>query len=182
DGFVACAIRAGFFPEFHFNDRLSSVLLEENSIRLIVINEPALAYSSDEKNLLIDFIKSGGTLLLFGNYQSPRATWDIYRLFDFSFEEIPFGHVAPAMAPDMAFWNACPLLYKGERITPDTAEVESLIQVWGDCVAVRRDLGRGQVYAFGDNGFIKNKNLEHVETYNEGNINFVVDLLRKADR
>jgi len=54
------------------------------------------------------------------------------------------------------------------------------MEVWGGCVIARLALGDGWVYAFGDNGFIKGDNLEHIDTYSEGNIMYLMELLRKA--
>jgi hypothetical protein len=129
-------------------------------------------------------LKSAGAkkyLLLFGTYKSPRAAKALFNHFGFSFENIPIGRVAPEAAPEMALWNACPLLYEGRPATATFAgEVESLVDVWGYSVAARRSFGNGFVYAFADGDFIKNKNLENISTYRKGNVDFVAGLLEAA--
>jgi hypothetical protein len=180
DGFIACALRAGVFSEVHYSGRLTYDMFDRSDLKFLVLVEPALAYNAKEIVLIREFVEKGGTLLLFGNYQSPQATWDLFRSFGFSFERMPFGHVAPAQNPEMAFWNACPIYYEEMSLTRHITPGECLLEVWGECVIARRNLGLGQVFAFGDSCFIKNKNLEHVDTYREGNIDFIIDLLRKA--
>ena len=179
DGFIACGLRAGLFSEFHFDGAISTAIARRGNIEFVVLMEPALYFSEQEKQQLRGFVADGGTLIMFGNYQSPPATWDIFEHFGFSFDRVPYGHVAPAQNPDMAFWNACPLFYEQSPVVPGIADVESLMDVWGECVIARQELGRGQIFAFGDSGFIKNDNLESVESYRAGNVEFVIGLLRK---
>jgi hypothetical protein len=52
------------------------------------------------------------------------------------------------------------------------------MDVWGECVIARREIENGKIFAFGDGGFLKNSNLEHIDSYREGNAIFIIDLLR----
>jgi hypothetical protein len=122
-------------------------------------------------------VENGGAVMLFGTDRSPEATRSLFAHFGFSFENLPVGRISPAQNPEMAFWNACPLLYEGQPVAEAPA-AESLMEIWGYGVAARRSLGRGIVYAFGDGDFIKNKNLESVDAYRKGNIDFIGALLR----
>jgi len=179
DGFTACSLRAGLLPEFFFSGNLSSAVLERDELKIIVINPHAKPYSASEKRLLRGFAERGGTLMLFGNYQSPKETLELFDFFGFSFDAVPFGRVEPLNNPEMSFWNACPVFYEGKSVG-DTENAESLMDVWGESVIARIGIGKGQVYAFGDSGFIQNKNLEGIDTFSEGNISFIIELLGKA--
>jgi hypothetical protein len=179
DGFIAAVLRAGMIPRVSRTSLLSESMGEAGDLRLIALIEPASPLSENENRALEDFVRGGGDLMLFGTYRSPRATKELFSRFGFSFENIPIGRVAPEMAPEMAFWNACPLLYEG-RPAAESPGVESLIEIWGYSVIVRRDLGKGAVYAFADSDFIKNKNLENVSTYRKGNVDFIANLLKAA--
>jgi hypothetical protein len=179
DGFIASALRAGLTPYVNRRPSLAEAMDRAGDLRLIALVEPALSLSARDLSALDDFVEDGGALLLFGTYRSPQATRELFAHFGFSFERVPIGRVSPDMVPDMAFWNACPLLYDG-RPAATSGDVESLIEIWGYSVTARRELGSGSVCVFGDADFIKNKNLENVETYRKGNVDFVDELLRDA--
>jgi hypothetical protein len=181
DGFIASVLRAGMFPYANLHTGLIEAMEQTRDLRLIALVEPAAALRREEQDALRTFVETGGTLMLFGTYRSPAATQSLFAQFGFSFENVPIGRVAPTQDPDMAFWNACPLLYDG-RPAGETAETESLMDVWGYSVIARRDLGAGAVYAFGDADFIKNKNLENVDSYRAGNIAFLRGLLEGVAR
>jgi len=194
DGFIACGLRAGIFPELYFADHITDETINRGGVAMIIISEPAKKYSADEKTTLLKFVERGGSLLLFGGYQSPAATLDIFSFFGFSFRQTPYGRVSPVQDPEMAFWNACPLLFNqssitargagtgdpegGKNIQATSASAESLLDIWGECVIARLNIGEGRIFAFADGGFLKNDNIEHIETYREGNINFIIGLLR----
>jgi hypothetical protein len=85
---------------------------------------------------------------------------------------MPIGRIAPDQNPEMAFWNACPVLYNGGE------GIESLMEIWGYTTIARKNIGEGSIYVFGDPDFLKNKNLESADTYREGNVLFVNGLLK----
>jgi hypothetical protein len=176
DGFIAAVLRAGMTPCVSTGALPIEAMKQRGELRLVVLTEPAAALSASELRALTDFVEGGGALLLFGDYKSPEATRELFARFGFSFENMPIGRVAPETAPEMAFWNACPLLFDGN------GGAESLIDIWGRSVAARRSLGAGTVCAFADSDFIKNKNLESVDAYRKGNVDFIGELLAEALR
>jgi hypothetical protein len=181
DGFIASVLRAGLIPYRNASASLSEAMDEAGDLCLVVLVEPASPLSESEERALDAFVKDGGCLLLFGTYKSPRAAKALFDHYGFSFENIPIGRVAPEAAPEMALWNACPLLYEGRPATETSAgEVESLVDVWGYSIIARRGFGDGFVYAFADGDFIKNKNLENISTYRKGNVDFIAGLLEAA--
>ncbi|MDR2366084.1 MAG: hypothetical protein LBD68_09600 [Zoogloeaceae bacterium] len=177
DGFIASALRAGMIPYVTRSASLSAAIEAARGLKLVALVEPAAALGAEDLLALREFAENGGAVMLFGTYRSPEATRSLFASFGFSFENLPIGRISPTQDPEMAFWNACPLLYDG-RPAAEAPGAESLVEIWGYAVAARRDIGQGAVYAFGDGDFIKNKNLENVETYRKGNINFVGALLR----
>ena len=182
DGFIASALRAGMTPYVNLSLSLRETMERTGDLGLVVLIEPALPPSRREMLELDRFVENGGILMIFGTYRSPRATRELFEHFGLSFESLPIGRVAPDMAPDMAFWNACPLLYEGvyEGGPAKVSGVESLIDIWGYSVAAKLDVGKGAVYAFADGDFIKNKNLESVDAYRKGNVDFISGLLDEA--
>jgi hypothetical protein len=177
DGFIASSLRAGMTAYISQGSSLSEMMEETGGLRLIVLVEPALALSAEEKISLNAFVEKGGFVMIFGTYKSPEATKGLFSQFGFSFANIPIGRVSPDTAPEMAFWNACPLLYKELPAADKEAGVDSLIEIWGYSVIARADIGKGAIYVFGDADFIKNKNLESVDTYRKGNVDFISGLL-----
>jgi hypothetical protein len=89
---------------------------------------------------------------------------------------VPIGRVSPTLNPEMAFWNACPVLFE-DRPPGESQGAESLLDIWGYSVIATARVGDGRVYAIGDGDFIKNKNLENIDTYRKGNIDFIAELL-----
>jgi hypothetical protein len=177
DGFIASVLRAGMIPYVGRRTELARSIEETQDLKLVALVEPALSLSAEDLLSLQNFVADGGTAMLFGTYRSPEATRALFAHFGFAFENLPVGRISPARNPEMAFWNACPLLYDG-RPTAQTPETENLMDIWGYGVIARLNLGRGRVYAFGDGDFIKNKNLESIDAYRKGNIDFIGGLLR----
>jgi hypothetical protein len=176
DGFTASVIRAGMIPYVNRDPDLSAAMEATRDLKLIVLAEPAAELSAAEKASLLAFAENGGTIMLFGTYRSPAATRSLFSSFGFSFENVPVGRVSPTRDPEMAFWNACPLRY-APVAGASGAYAESLLDIWGYDVIMLEHIGRGRVYAFGDGDFIKNKNLENIDAYRKGNIDFIADLL-----
>jgi hypothetical protein len=177
DGFIASVLRAGMIPYVSRSSELSRGIEKTRNLKLVALVEPASALAEEDMLALRNFVENGGAIMLFGTYRSPEATRSLFARFGFSFENLPIGRVSPAQDPEMAFWNACPLLYQ-EPPAAYAPETESLVEIWGYEVVVRQKIGQGKVYAFGDGDFIKNKNLESVDAYRKGNIDFIGALLR----
>ncbi|MDR1160365.1 MAG: hypothetical protein LBK69_07055 [Syntrophomonadaceae bacterium] len=180
DGFIASALRAGMTAYVNQEASLSEIINETENLSLIVLLEPALALSEKERLSLYAFAENGGLVMIFGMYRSPEATKKLFAQFGFSFENIPIGRVSPDVAPEMAFWNACPLLYMGLPVADEETAADGLVEIWDYSVIARAAVGKGEVYAFGDADFIKNKNLESIDTYRKGNVDFISDLLNEA--
>jgi hypothetical protein len=163
-------------PYINFNESLPDAIGRLGGrLAAVVVSEPARMPSSGGIEALLTVLGRGGTLILLGGYESPKAARDLCAQFGFWFDNMPIGRISPTQDPEMAFWNACPVLP-----VPADAEHEALVKIWGQPVVARQELLAGEVVAFGDSDFLKNKNLEDIESYRAGNVRFVEDLLDRA--
>lgn len=172
DGLIAAVMRTGGMAYMNRSASLTDLIhaASERSVRLIVLTEPALPLSEGELAGLAEFMERGGRLILCADYESPEASRSIAERFGFSFEALPLGRVAPDDAPEMAFWNACPLLFEENA-------AETRMALWGYPVIAWRRFGKGGLYMFADADFFKNKNLENTDSYRMGNVAFTEALL-----
>ncbi|MDR2295363.1 MAG: GldG family protein [Clostridiales Family XIII bacterium] len=177
DGLIACLMRAGFMPYVTGDAPLSEISEKEPDVRLILLMEPAVAFSDAELDALERFMDAGGSVLLCAGYESPAASRALAGYFGFAFDPLPIGRIAPDKNPEMAFWNACPVLYRGLPPGEGGDAVESLMEIWGYCTMAYKPVGAGGLYVFADPGFLKNKNLESADAYREGNVLFLDKLL-----
>lgn len=178
DGLLACTMRAGFMPYLNQNQSLSQMLAQDENTKLIVFIEPAIAFSEKEIQMLRQFMEQGGDVWLCAGYDSPPASKEFASFFGFSFDPIPIGRIAPEQDPEMAFWNACPVVYQGEN----RQQTQSLMEIWGYSIIARKTIGSGGLSIFADPDFLKNKNLESTNTYREGNVLFLDTLLTEISQ
>ncbi|RRD95082.1 hypothetical protein EII17_04740 [Clostridiales bacterium COT073_COT-073] len=181
DGFVAATMRAGMMPYFNYSDTLANALARQPDNKLLLLIEPALELSAKDLAAIDQFLMSGGNLILCVGYESPAAAQKLAKHFGFGFSQIPLGRIAPDKNPTMASWNACPLLYQGQPIG-HSGEVVSLLELWDYSIIARQNIGQGQLYLLADPDFLKNKNLEHVDSYREGNVVFVNTILAEIGK
>lgn len=182
DGLIACAMRAGFMPYLNRNEKLASMQEKQGDTELVVLIEPAVAFSEGELIALEQFMEKGGSVILCAGYESPRASKELAGYFGFSFDPMPIGRIAPDKNPDMAFWNACPVLYQGCPPQDVGGDVKSLMEIWGHSTIAYKTVGAGGLYVFADPDFLKNKNIESVDTYREGNVLFLDKLFRDISK
>ena len=128
DGLIACAMRAGFMPLLNQNENLCKLLESRDDIKLVIFMEPSAGFSEEELLALDRFMENGGNLLLCAGYNSPEASQRLAGHYGFSFEPMPIGRIAPDKNPDMAFWNACPILYES-GIPGENGDVDSIMEI-----------------------------------------------------
>ena len=167
DGLIACALRAGFMPYLNQSQSLTEMISDKPDVKLVVIIEPAKSFTEKEKKALAQFMENGGSLILSAGYASPKASKELAGYFGFAFDNVPLGRVSPDRNPEMAFWNACPVLHDGAY------GEKSLMDIWGYDTIVKKAAGQGGLYIIGDPDFLKNKNLESADSFREGNILFL---------
>lgn len=183
DGFLTNLLRADFLPLINLSSSISELCENKEELKLIVLIEPALDFSRKEIRSLENFMRRGGNLIVCADYKSPRASKNLVGHFGFSFEKIPIGRISPDKDPDMAFWDACPILYEGLGLqTYQTQDVKSLMSIWDYSVIAQKNIGDGAFYLISDGSFLKNKNLEDIKEYREGNIDFIKNLLEEIKK
>lgn len=173
DGLIACSLRADVLPLVSTADLISSIDSTSN-LDYIFLIEPAAGFSAAELARLDQFIQNGGMVVICADYNSPDASKALAGYFGVSFDNMAIGRVSPDARPEMAFWDACPVLYDEK-----TSHYSSLIDIWDNSVICQLEKGSGSVVVIGDSGFFMNKNLEGVDTFREGNIDFTLELLRR---
>lgn len=181
DGLIACAWRSGMMPYLNLSEETDRFLKSHPEASLLIFIEPALSFREREWRAIEDFLRNGGSVALFGGYDSPKATSEIAARFGFSFVNMPIGRISPAEAPEMAFWNACPLEYEGAEVR-DGDGVRSRMEIWGHTVIAEKEVGKGRLYVFSDPDFLKNKNIEHIDSYREGNVRFLEQWLEEVKK
>jgi hypothetical protein len=142
----------------------------------VFIIAPAVPFSGGEIAMLERFMADGGSVAICAGYGSPDAAKDLAAHFGFAFDAMPIGRVAPEQNPEMAFWDACPILFEGGH-PRDGEETRSIMDIWGYSAIAEKTVGMGRLYVFGDPGFFKNKNLESVDAFRKGNVEFAAALL-----
>ncbi|MDR1060996.1 MAG: hypothetical protein LBL83_07275, partial [Clostridiales bacterium] len=140
DGLIACALRAGLMPRLVRDGTLAQAMERAGGAaaagsgadgayaagagggmgasagggaEFVFIIEPAAHFSAGELSMLERFMEGGGSVVLCAGYGSPDASAELAAHFGFSFDAMPIGRIAPEQDPEMAFWNACPVLYDG---------------------------------------------------------------------
>jgi len=175
DGFIASALRSGMLPYLNMNESLADALNRvDKNVAAVMICGTAKKYSRKDIAALNALLGKGGSVILFCDYESPAAATELCAAFGFGFDALPLGRAAPASNPGMAFWNACPVTYDGAE------GAETLISVWDYPVVCCAGFNGGEVTVTGDASFIKNKNLEDLEEFNESNAEFLIEMLERA--
>ncbi|MCL2058703.1 MAG: hypothetical protein FWH01_06540 [Oscillospiraceae bacterium] len=174
DGFIAAVLRTGMLPYLNLNESLADALDGPGrDIKAVVINGPAKPYSNGDISALYRFLDRGGAIILLGHYDSSEATKELAALFGIMFDNLPVGRIAPTANPEMAFWDACPVLIALEL------DAQPLMTIWGFSIIYRAEVSKGEILVIGDESFIKNKNLENIDEYRMGNIEFVEEALER---
>lgn len=181
DGLIVNIMRAGMFPYINEKESLTELCERNKELKLIVLLEPAVALTEAESKALHDFVYSGGHIILCADYKSPAAARSLAAEFGFTFLKIPLGRVAPDKNKKMAFWDACPILYQGKD-PKESSEVTSLMEIWSYSVMVSKKMGDGKIYVLADAQFLRNKNLESLETYRQGNVQWLDEVFTEMGK
>lgn len=173
DGFIAACLRNRIMP-YISADGLAGVIQARPDAKLVLLLEPARSLTAQDVAALDAFMEGGSYLMICADYNSPSASGDLLSRYGLGADNLAIGRVSPDQDPGMAFWNACPILHDGEYLDPE--DPQSVIAIWGYTVIAKKQYGSGGLYFIADAGFLRNKNLEDVDTYREGNILFLDSL------
>lgn len=139
--------------------------------KLLVIVAPAKEFSPSEIRVIRKFVEGGGLLILTTGSEEFAGSRSLSAEFGLGVGDTPLGRVIPGDSAGISLWKAWPVISEGQ------SHLEVLARAWDDPVIVFRRLGRGGVIVAGDSYFLLNRNLEQINSYNEGNINFLKECL-----
>jgi hypothetical protein len=165
-GLANCLVRAGVSAICAF----SSDQWQECSTHLFLIN-PTRSPTDLERQWLLDYIATGGNLIVSKGYVSPQPCRNLLSNLGFSIKPVPLGggDARARISHKDAWWVA----YGGE------ADTSVLATAFGYPTVVNMRLGDGTVTMIGDGRLLLDENLEGEFDGNLDNMRFVVDLAKE---
>lgn len=161
-----------------------------------VIIAPTQRYSQQKVKRLLDYVNSGGCLLVVGGYDCFPALWELADAIGLKMLPEPYGaaHNSRIALPE---WRASILAQIGsvseqsdEAYDAEISFKESyslfgenfvpLVTCWGSALIVQKRIGQGKVVWIGDSRFVLDENLGYQEHRNEKNIRFLLKILDES--
>jgi len=139
---------------------------------IFVTIAPTARYTSEEQEVLADFLQKGGVLIAAVGWEDRKPIEPFLRRFGIMIEGKPLGRGqgTARSIPDR------PYIFEGWPVKGG----EVLLYYFDEPVAVRKPVGKGTLIVIGDSGFLLNKNLEVKEGGVLPNVRFFSHLLREA--
>jgi len=163
-----------------------------------VIIAPTQRYSQQEVQRLLDYVHSGGCLLVVGGYDCLPALQELADAVGLKVLPEPYGaaHNSRIAQPE---WRASILgISRLRAVSEDSSEdydaeisfKESyslagedfvpLVTCWGSPLIVQKPIGQGKLIWIGDSRFVLDENLGYQERRNEKNIRFLLKILDES--
>lgn len=159
--------RNGYFPlvrdEFPFRDL-------DAGARLLVAVAPSRPYSEEEIDAAEKFLKNGGKMILSVGFEEIDGSRSLLDRFGIDIDNIPLGRLEVETPPDtvsVVFHEAWPIRFD------KTSPADVLLSKWELPLAVKRQVGKGEIIVIGDSSFFHDVNLETLKSYLAGNIAFL---------
>lgn len=127
-------------------------------VELCVISAPARSYSDHELDLLEDYVRQGGHIVLSADARRSTPVAGLLDRFGLELLEVPLG-TAPEAVDHLGrelpfeYYEAWPFANMG-------AALDTLVSCWGYPIIVQRTLGSGKLTAIGDEHFLSRYFLE----------------------
>lgn len=183
DGSAGVFLRTGFLPITTW--QFESSILEHTKI--FVIQEPAITYSAHEKEMLFDWVKNGGVLVVAGSYENSSAVNDLLSPLHLRIGNVPLGSAYKKMDSlgqnvYAHIPNTAPIMYTeiSKALTVQyTTEV--LLENEGYPVAVRTKFGRGKVIIVASDRFLTSQVFQDKENTNRSaNVLWFMNILTET--
>lgn len=140
---------------------------------VLVVPAPLAPFDGAELRAVDELVRTGGLLIVTAGSERPAGSFGLLDYYGFNLGMAPLGKATSEWAGHtIHFWSAWPI----EMRAGLSGEV--IADAWGYPVAVYRSQGAGGVLAVGDGGFLFDKNLEGIRSYNEHNILFLKEFLK----
>jgi hypothetical protein len=159
--------RNGYFPllrdEFPYRDL-------DAGARLLVIVAPSRGYSGKELDAVEKFLKKGGKMIVSVGFEEIDGSRPLLDRFGIDVANIPLGRFEVGTPPD----TLRVLIHEGWPVRFDKkSETEVLLSKWEFPLAIRQQVGQGELIVIGDSSFFHDLNLETLKQYFPGNIAFL---------
>jgi hypothetical protein len=140
---------------------------------LLVIIAPGERFSAREVDAIRRWVEDGGRLLASVGFEESEASEDLLAAFGLALGHIPLGPVEVQREAGMVrFHEAWPVH------APD-GQAQTIVDGYGYPLAVYRPWGEGGVLLVGDSSFLLGGTLEDQDSYQEGNILLLRDMLQE---
>ena len=159
--------RNGYFPlvrdEFPFRDLNAGA-------RLLVMVAPSRRYSEREIDAVERFLKNGGRMIVSVGFEELDGCRSLLDRFGIDVANIPLGHFDVETPPD----TVSVTVREGWPVRCDKmSSTDVLLSKWELPLAVKRQVGKGEIIVIGDSSFFHDNNLETLKSYFAGNIAFL---------
>jgi hypothetical protein len=166
-GFQLNLARNGYFPllrdEFPSRDLLAGT-------KLLVAVAPSRRYTEKEIDAVENFLKNGGKMIVSVGFEELDGCRSLLNRFGIDVANIPLGHFDVETPPD----TLSVTVHEGWPVRFDrTSPTDVLLSKWELPLAVRRQIGKGEIIVIGDSSFFHDNNLETLKSYFAGNIAFL---------
>ncbi len=163
-------LRNGFFPVLLREFDREKIL----KAKLVVIIAPTQPYTTKEVDILTDFVKSGGRVLISVGFEEMEASRPLLKRFGLNISSTPLGWCDfEYKKTKIQFHEAWPVLFENAK---DTNVICSPLDF---PAIVTKEYGSGSVTVIGDSYFLLNENLEGSKKFSVPNIFLLRDLIIK---
>lgn len=149
--------------------------------RVLIIIAPTKPFAEHEVEVLKDFIKRGGNVILSVGWEEKEASMPILASFSLDVDNVPLAWCEyeykkyfkskKYKTRKIQFREAWPLIFDSSR------DVKVICKPMGYPVMVTKSYGAGRITVIGDSKFLLNENLEGDEKYYVPNMFLLRDLL-----
>ncbi len=152
----------------------------ENS-EILILNAPTKKFTTSEVEFLMDYMKDGGLIVLATGYEDKEASMPILDEFGLDIYDFPLGPV-PYVESDPAAYQDQPRFVDSWVI--DTSNCPKFKSFYN--VSIENEVyhlvtfsphNRGGIILIGDSEFLYDKNIESIENFWPGNIQFIKNLI-----
>jgi hypothetical protein len=181
NGLMQNLMRNDYIPLF-LKDFTKDII--KNS-KIIVLNAPTNKFSNNEVDFIIDYISSGGLVILAAGYEDKNPSVDIIKKFDLDILNIPLGPVPyvednPELyQQEPRFVDAYPIKIGNSNKTESFYKFNISGKYYNLMTFTR--YGKGGLLLIGDSQFLYNKNIETLYTIWPGNIEFIRNIITEIE-
>jgi hypothetical protein len=139
---------------------------------LLVVIAPGGSFSTREIDLISRWVEDGGQLLVSVGWEESKASQDLLEAFGLEVGHIPLGPVEIEREAGLVrFHEAWP-------VSAAFGDAQIIVEGYGYPLATYQRWGEGGVTLIGDSAFLLGSTLERDDSYQEGNIFLLRDIMQ----